>query len=82
MLEKNVENVSVKKTSVVTKIGVVASAVVVTATNAMAAPLAAPDTTDIMGTIAAFGAAAIAVKLGFVIYPIAASAVGRLFRSA
>ena len=77
-LELNVTNLEkgeVKKTSTVSK--VLFSAAALTST-VFAAPLAAPDTTDIVTTIVAFGGAAVLVKLGYIIYPIVMKTIGLL----
>lgn len=46
---------------------------------ASAAPVAAPDTADIISTIANFGGAAIALWTAYIIYPIAVKVLNRLF---
>ncbi len=55
----------------------IASLVTVTAS---AAPLAAPDTTDLIGTIVAYGGAAVALWLAYILYPIAIRLLKGLFK--
>jgi len=48
-------------------------------TGANAAAIAAPDTTDIVGTVVNFGGAAITVWLAYIIYPVAIKVLKSLF---
>jgi len=57
-----------KKLTKIALLGAVATA------SVSAAPLDAPDTGDITGTILAYGGAAIAVATAFVLWPIAVKA--------
>lgn len=50
-----------------------------TTATAFGAPIAAPDTTDIVTSIVNFGGAAIAVWLAYIIYPIAIRVLKSLF---
>ncbi len=61
-------------------LGLVGLASVGLVTSASAVPIAAPDTSDITGTIIAFGGAAIAVWLAYIIFPIAIKVLKGLFR--
>ena len=56
------------------------SLLAISASSIFAAPLSAPDTGDITGTIAAYGGAAVAIAVAYMLWPYAIRMLKSLFR--